>query len=62
MQNAQMCDFLKRAIEQAREAGLPAYFLADRGPGVVRVLPDGRKDLIVMLDGQAHLQPAECGC
>jgi hypothetical protein len=62
MKNAQIIEFKKRALDKARQAGIPAYFLDETGQGVIRVLPDGRKDRILMLQGQPQVQPVECRC
>jgi hypothetical protein len=63
MENPQWLAFRKQAVEKARAAGLPAYFLDETGPGVIRVLPDGRKDRIVVMQGKPpQIQPVECRC
>jgi hypothetical protein len=42
-----------RAIERAKQAGIPAYFLdEDPAVGVIRVLPDGRAERISACCGE----------
>ena len=50
------------ALDKARKAGIPAYFLDDSGQGVIRILPDGSKDRILMMQGKPQIQPGECRC
>jgi acylphosphatase len=46
----QELEFHRRAIEQARRAGLSAYVLNEDG-SVLRIWPDGRKEFIVVRHG-----------
>jgi len=62
MTNAQLIEFRKRALDKARQVGIPAYFLDETDQGVIRILPDGRKDKILMLQGRPQIQPFECRC
>jgi hypothetical protein len=47
--------FHQRAVEQMRRAGLSAYILNEDG-SVVRIGPDGKKDLIVVQLGLRNAQ------
>lgn len=52
--------FKARAVEKARRAGYPAYYIDDCiGEGVIRQMPDGRKDRIVVQHGKATVVPVE---
>jgi hypothetical protein len=51
--------FRRREIERTRRAGLSAYILNDDG-SVLRISPDGTKDLIVVRLGQRHVEPVTC--
>jgi hypothetical protein len=43
----------RRALSEARLAGVPAYYMApDLGKGVVKEMPDGRRHLIQLVDGR----------
>lgn len=53
--------FRKQSIDKALRAGLPAYFIDEcQGEGVIRVKPDGAAERIIVLQGQAQIQPFEC--
>jgi hypothetical protein len=63
MKTALSFEFRKRAVDQARAAGLPAYFLDETGQVVIRIQPDGRKERILTQSGQPpQVQPYECRC
>lgn len=63
MKNPKLVEFRNQAVAKARDAGLPAYFLDECGPGVIRVLPDGRKEHILVQQGMPpKVQPFECRC
>lgn len=62
MKNALLLEFRKRTLDQSRKAGIPAYFLDDAGQGVIRVLPDGRKERILMQQGRPQVEKVECRC
>jgi len=51
MLHGRLRQFHCQSVEKAREAGIPAYFL-DEFDGVLRVLPDGRKERIVISEGR----------
>lgn len=51
--------FQRREVERAQSAGLAAYILNEDG-SVVRISPDGKKDLIVGRLGRRQRQPIEC--
>ncbi|RDJ20191.1 hypothetical protein DWF00_27915 [Bosea caraganae] len=51
--------FRRREIERTRQAGLTAYVMNEDG-SVLRIAPDGTKDLIVVRMGQQHVQPVVC--
>lgn len=56
MHHERLKQFHCQSIEKARRAGIPAYFL-DGQEGVLRVLPDGRKERIVVAEGRPVIQP-----
>lgn len=64
MLHGRLRQFHCQSVEKAREAGIPAYFL-DEFDGVLRVLPDGRKERIVITEGRpivhkiGHIQPQQ---
>lgn len=61
MEQEKLRQFRKRSIEKALRAGLPAYFIDEcDDEGVIRVKPDGAAERIVVLQGQAQIQPFEC--
>lgn len=61
MDQEKLKQFRKRSIEKALRAGLPAYFIDEcEEEGVIRVRPDGAAERIVVLQGQAQIQPFEC--
>ena len=51
MLHGRLRQFHCRSVEKAREAGISAYFLDDLD-GVLRVLPDGQKERIVITEGR----------
>ena len=55
-----LTQFHRDAVEQTRRAGLSSYILNEDG-SVVRIGPDGRKDLIVVQLGLRNTQPGGCG-
>lgn len=65
MHHERLKQFHCRSVEKARKAGIPAYFFLDEVEGVLRVLPDGRKERIVTSQGQpvvlsaCHGQPQQ---
>ncbi len=60
MQMERLKQFKARAIEKARRAGFPAYYIEDCiGEGVIRQMPDGRKERIVVQQGKAIVEPVE---
>lgn len=65
MHHERLKQFHCRSVEKARKAGIPAYFFLDGFDGVLRVLPDGRKERIVTSQGQpvvlpvCHVQPQQ---
>lgn len=56
MHHERLKQFHCQSIEKARRAGIPAYLL-DGQEGVLRVLPDGRKERIVLAEGRPVVQP-----
>lgn len=56
MHHERLLRFHCQSIEKARQAGIAAYFL-DGQDGVLRVLPDGRKERIVVTEGRPIVQP-----
>lgn len=59
MLHGRLKQFHCRSVEKARKAGIPAYFL-DEFEGVLRVLPDGRKERIVVTEGQPIVHNVGC--
>jgi hypothetical protein len=57
MLHERLREFRCKSVEKAREAGIPAYFL-DESEGVLRVLPDGRKERILVSEGLLVVLPA----
>lgn len=57
MLHERLREFRCKSVEKAREAGIPAYFL-DESDGVLRVLPDGRKERILVSEGLLVVLPA----
>lgn len=51
--------FRRREVERARRAGMSAYILNEDG-SVLRVSPDGQRDLIVVRGGCRQIRPIEC--
>lgn len=51
--------FRRREVERARRAGISAYILNEDG-SVIRVSPDGKRDLIVARGGWRQIEPIEC--
>lgn len=56
MHHERLKQFHCQSVEKARRAGITAYLL-DGQEGVLRVLPDGRKDRIVVAEGRPVIQP-----
>lgn len=56
MHHERLKQFHCRSIEKAREAGIPAYLL-DGQEGVLRILPNGQKERIVISEGRSIVQP-----
>jgi hypothetical protein len=56
MHHERLKQFHYQSIHKAREVGIPAYLLDAEG-GVVRVLPDGQKERIVVAEGRPVFQP-----
>ncbi|QEL22115.1 hypothetical protein FQV39_05715 [Bosea sp. F3-2] len=50
--------FHRGVLEQTRRAGVSAYILHEDG-SVLRISPDGKRDLIVAQHGLRHAQPGE---
>lgn len=57
MHHERLRQFHHKSIEKARQAGIPAYLLLDGHEGVLRVLPDGRKERILIDEGRPVIQP-----
>lgn len=58
MQMEKLRAFRARAIEKARAAGFPAYYIDDcHGEGIIREMPDGRKERIVVNAGKRTVMP-----
>ncbi len=55
MLHERLKQFRCHSVAKAREAGIPAYFL--EADGVLRVLPDGSRERIVVSDGRAVAMP-----
>jgi hypothetical protein len=51
--------FRRREIERTRRAGLSAYILNEDG-SVLRISPEGKKELIVAQGGCRQVVPVEC--
>ena len=51
--------FQRREVERARRAGISAYILNEDG-SVIRVSPDGQRDLIGVRGGCRQIKPIEC--
>lgn len=51
--------FRRREIERTRQAGLSAYVLNEDG-SVLRISPEGKKELIVVRGGRREVMPVEC--
>lgn len=61
MNQEKLKQFRKRSIDKALRAGLAAYFIDEcEDEGVIRVKPDGVAERIIILQGQAQIQPFEC--
>ncbi|WP_147283760.1 hypothetical protein [Bosea caraganae] len=56
MHHERLKQFRCQSVEKARAVGIPAYFL-DEFDGVLRVLPDGRKERIVVTEGRPVILP-----
>lgn len=56
MHHERLKQFHCQSIHKAREAGIPAYFL-DGQEGVLRVLPNGRTERILVSEGQPIVRP-----
>jgi hypothetical protein len=56
MHHERLKQFHCRSIEKAREAGIPAYLL-DGQEGVLRILPNGQKERIVISEGRSIVHP-----
>ena len=51
-----LTQFRCRSVQKAHAAGIPAFFMDDF-EGVVRVLPNGQKDRIIIAEGRSIVQP-----